>query len=74
LEIHRQYVIFVKLWDDVGMAKKRTKADRAQRQADQLEKKASRRPPQNQKEEAPRENFNEVTARIVTEATGIKKP
>jgi hypothetical protein len=43
------------------MAKKRTKVDKAQRQADQLEKKASRRPPQNQKKKAPGENFNEAT-------------
>jgi hypothetical protein len=32
------------LWETVGMSKKRTKGDTAQRQADQLEKKFSRRP------------------------------
>src|SRR6266487_4436417 len=36
------------------MSEKRTKADKAQRQADQLEKKASRRPAQTQKETDPR--------------------
>jgi hypothetical protein len=42
------------------MAKKRTKVDKAQRQADQLEKKASRRPPQNQKKKAPGENSTKL--------------
>jgi hypothetical protein len=32
------------LWENVGMATKRTKADKAQRQSDQLEKKSERRP------------------------------
>jgi len=36
------------------MSEKRTKSDKAQRQADQLEKKASRRPVQNQKKKPPR--------------------
>jgi hypothetical protein len=34
------------LWGGFGMATKRTKADKAQRQADQLEKKSERRPEQ----------------------------
>jgi hypothetical protein len=51
------------------MSKKRTKADRAQRQADQLEKKASRRPAQNRKEKAPRDDFSQAAVRIVREAT-----
>lgn len=33
-------------WETVGMSEKRTKADKAQRQADQLEKKLARRPAQ----------------------------
>jgi len=31
-------------WEHVGMATKRTKADKAQRQADQLDRKSERRP------------------------------
>ena len=38
-----------RLWETVRMSEKRTKADKAQRQADQLEKKASRRPAQTRK-------------------------
>lgn len=57
------------LWETVGMSKKRTKADRAQRQADQLEKKASRGPAQNRKEKASREDFSQATLRIVRKAT-----
>jgi hypothetical protein len=34
------------LWETVGMAEKRTKADKEQRQADQLDKKSARRPEQ----------------------------
>jgi len=49
------------LWETVGMSKKRTKADRAQRQADQLEKKASRRPGQNRKEKGSREDFSQAS-------------
>jgi hypothetical protein len=58
------------LWETVGMSKKRTKADTAQRQADQLEKKASRRPAQNRKEKASRED--QAAARIVKQATEDK--
>ena len=34
------------LWETVGMAEKRTKADKQQRLADQLDKKSERRPEQ----------------------------
>jgi hypothetical protein len=49
------------------MAEKRTKADKAQRQSDQLEKKA--RHPAAKKKKARSEDFSEATARIVKEAT-----
>jgi hypothetical protein len=49
------------------MSEKRTKADKAQREADQLDKKSSRRPPQNQGKK-PREDFNQAALRIVEEA------
>jgi hypothetical protein len=48
------------------MAKKRTKADKAQRQANQLETRADTRPEQKRK---PREDFSQAAARIVREAT-----
>jgi len=51
------------------MAKKRTKADKAQRQANQLEKRAAIRPEQTAKKPKPRENFSDAAARIVREAT-----
>ena len=47
----------------VDMAQKRTKADKAQRQADQLEKKA--RHPMPQKKKTPRQDFSQAAARIV---------
>ena len=56
------------MWETVCMSEKRTKADKAQREADQLEKKASHRPPQNQGKE-PREDFSQAAVRIVEEAT-----
>jgi hypothetical protein len=40
---------FPGLWETVRMSEKRTKTDKAQRQADQLEKKSSHRPAQSQK-------------------------
>ena len=49
------------------MSEKRTKADKAQREADLLDKKSSRRPPQNQGRK-PREDFNQAAVRIVEEA------
>ncbi len=48
------------------MSEKRTKTDKAQRESDQLEKKASRRPPQNQGKK-PREDMDEAAVRIVEE-------
>jgi hypothetical protein len=50
------------------MSEKRTKADIEQREADQLEKKSSHRPPQNPGKK-PREDFDEKAVRIVEEAT-----
>jgi len=46
------------------MSEKRTRADKAQREADQLEKKASHRPPQNRGKK-PREDFSQAAVRIV---------
>jgi hypothetical protein len=48
------------------MSEKRTKADKAQREADLLDK-SSHRPPQNQGKK-PREDFNQAAVRIVEEA------
>jgi len=53
---------------NVRMSEKRTKADKAQREADLLDKKSSHRPPQNQGKK-PREDFNQAAVRIVEEAT-----
>lgn len=53
---------------NVCMSEKRTKADKAQREADLLDKKSSHRPPQNQGKK-PREDFNQAAVRIVEEAT-----
>jgi hypothetical protein len=49
------------------MAKKRTKADKALRQADRVEKRTDARPEQTP--EKPREDFSQAAARIVREAT-----
>jgi hypothetical protein len=54
------------------MSRKRTKADRVQRQADQLENRASRRPAQNRKEKASPEDLSQAAVRIVREAKGMK--
>ncbi|MGB9073293.1 MAG: hypothetical protein WCC22_11685 [Terriglobales bacterium] len=51
------------------MAKKRTKADKAQRQSDELENKLDRRPAQVPKKKMTREDFSQAAARIVREAT-----
>jgi hypothetical protein len=51
------------------MARKRTKADKAQRQANQLEKRADTRPEQTPKKSKPSEDFSQAAARIVREAT-----
>ena len=53
------------------MSEKRTKAGKAQREADRLEEKSSRRPPQNQGKKA-REDFSQAAVRIVEEATEKK--
>jgi hypothetical protein len=53
------------------MAEKRIKSDKAQRQADQLEKKA-RHPGPKKKKKTPREDFSQAAARIVKEATDKK--
>jgi hypothetical protein len=47
------------------MAKKRTKADKAERQSNQLEKRADTRPEQTPKKPQAREDFSQVAARIV---------
>jgi len=54
------------------MAEKRTKSDKAQRQADQLEEKSDRRPTQNQKRKATREEVNRAAVRVVRQATDGK--
>jgi hypothetical protein len=53
------------------MSEQRTKSDKAQREADQLDKKAARRPPQNPGKK-PREDLNEADVRIVEEAEGTE--
>jgi len=58
------------LWETVGMAKKRTKSDNAQRQADELEQKLDRRPEQVQRKRTGRENSSQAAVRVVREATG----
>lgn len=55
------------LWEAIGMAEKRTKADKRQRQADKLEKKARHPHPQGTKK-TPREDFSEAATRIVKQA------
>jgi hypothetical protein len=51
------------------MAKKRTKADKAQRQSNQLEKRADTRTEQTPKKRKPSEDLRQASARIVREAT-----
>jgi hypothetical protein len=70
LEIHRRLVRLLGLWETIGMATKRTKADKAERQANQLEKRADARPEQTPKKRRPaREDFSQAAGRIVREAT-----
>jgi hypothetical protein len=45
------------------MAKKRTKLDKSQRQADQLEKRAETRPEQTPKKRTPVEDIDQAAAR-----------
>jgi hypothetical protein len=61
-------VFRVGLWETTCMSEKRTKADKAQREADKLEKKSSHRPPQNPGKKA-REDFSQAAVRIVEEAS-----
>ncbi|MFI5102665.1 MAG: hypothetical protein ACHP9V_04750 [Terriglobales bacterium] len=51
------------------MATKRTKADKAQRQADDLESKSERRPAQVPKKTTTPKDFGQAAARTVREAT-----
>jgi hypothetical protein len=51
------------------MATKRTKADKAQRQADELESKSERRPEQIPKKTLTPEDFSQAAPRTVREAT-----
>jgi len=51
------------------MAKKRTKADRLQRQTEQLEKRADRHPDEIEKKRSTREGVNQTTAETVGEVT-----
>jgi hypothetical protein len=55
----------VRKWSvgNCGMAEKRTKADKAQRQADRLEKKA-RQPHAQRPKKKPREDFSQAAARV----------
>jgi hypothetical protein len=52
----------------MGMAKKRTKADKALCQANQVEKRTEARPEQTPKKRKP-EDFSRAAARVVREAT-----
>jgi hypothetical protein len=53
----------------VGMAKKRTKADRLQRQTEQLDKRVDRRPDEIEKKKTTREDVNRAAAQTVREVT-----
>ena len=49
----------------MSMAKKRTKADRLQRQTEQLEKRADRRPEEIEKKKSTHEGVNQTAAQTV---------
>jgi hypothetical protein len=51
----------------MSMAKKRTKADRLQRQTEQLEKRVDRRPDEIEKKRTTREDVNQAAAQTVRE-------
>jgi hypothetical protein len=51
------------------MAKKRTKADRLQRQTEQLDKRVDRRPDEIEKKKTTREDVNRAAAQTVREVT-----
>lgn len=57
----------VRIVSSLDMAKKRTKADRLQRQTEQLEKKADRHPDEIEKKKTTREDVNQAAARTVRE-------
>jgi hypothetical protein len=63
-EIHSALANLACLCQALGMAEKRTKLEKSQRQADQLEKRADTRPEQTPKKRTPRENMNEAAPRI----------
>ncbi|MBZ5667602.1 MAG: hypothetical protein LAO30_23770 [Acidobacteriia bacterium] len=67
-EIHNAYRVSP-LWEVVDMATKRTKADKAQRQADELESKSERRPAQAPKKTPTPEDFSQAAAKTVSEDT-----
>ena len=58
----RAWLGLAPLWQAVDMATKRTKADKAQRQANQLEKRADTRE-QTPKKRKPREDFSQAAVR-----------
>jgi hypothetical protein len=51
----------------VGMAKKRTNADRLQRQTEQLDKRVDRHPDEVEKKKTTREDVNQAAAQTVRE-------
>ncbi len=53
----------------MSMAKKRTKADRSQRQTEQLDKRVDRRPDEIEKEKTTREDVTQAAAETVRELT-----
>jgi hypothetical protein len=55
--------------NDNSFAKKRTKADRLQRQTEQPEKRVDRRPDQIEKKKTAREDVNQAAAQTVREVT-----
>jgi hypothetical protein len=60
------------LWETASMSEKRTKADKAQRQADQLDEKARHpagKKKKKKKKKTPREDLSQAATQIVREAT-----
>jgi hypothetical protein len=61
------------LWETASMSEKRTKADKAQRQADQLDEKArhpaGKKKKKKKKKKTPREDLSQAATQIVREAT-----
>ena len=52
----------------MGMSEKRTKSDKAMRQADQVEKRTEARPEQNPKKRKPAEDFSQSAHKYVPSA------